>query len=319
MEATKRTVTRPRVAPPTSGSRALAATAHHPARALISLSLATLLLGCQTNQPSRPPAAVSDDPRAAAAASESLCALCDKPIPPGAEVLLLAADAPPVPYRCIHCALTAQAAAAPATTVRARAPLTNTEITIRRERDGWSVAPSTAVFLSLPEEGGECMDRHRVFADRAEYDRYLVAHPELPRGTAVPYTIDQLADLLASGLPVDGIRPDAPVQLLIVGMVTHLPFQTSVLPAIEGALADAGEEVGARFVDATRTEGQAILAAHAVHEHLPVVMFLNGSSRARVNGREIDLRGFPGATWSREDLAAVLRAEVARTKPARRD
>lgn len=176
-------------------------------RPLPALLIAALLLGCQTDSVPRAPEAPTDEPRAAAAPSEVLCPLCEKPIPPGHEVLLFAAGTAPVPYRCIHCALTVQAAATPPNTVRALSSLSNTEITIRREPDGWTVMPSTAVFLILPEEGGECMDRHRVFADRDEYDRYLTAHPELPAATAVPFTIHQLARLLAAGLPVQGNPP----------------------------------------------------------------------------------------------------------------
>ena len=238
---------------------------------------------------------------------EALCLLCEKPITEGKEVFLVKADGQSQPYRCIHCALTAQAAAPPPSTITVHAPLSQIAITIRRGEKGWSVNPATAVFLSLPEEGGECVDRHCAFPDQDEYLRYLDSHHELSRAAAVPYTIDQLADLLASGLPTGGIRPDAPVQLLVVGMLTHLPFKQSVLPAIEGALSDVGDSVGAQFVDATRPEGKAILSAHGIHEHLPVVMFLNGSSRADWEGREVELRGFPGKSWSREALAAVLR------------
>lgn len=258
------------------------------------------LVSCQADTQGRRPA---DAPEG----KVSMCALCEKPVPAGQEVLLVTADGASTPYRCIHCALTAQGAAPPPTSVRVRSPLANAEVLVRRTETGWSVVPASAVFLSLPESEGECMDRHRAFPDADEFRRYLDAHPELPRAAAVPWTIDRLADLLASGLPAGGIRPDAPVQLLVVGMVTHLPFKESVLPAIEGALADAGELAGVRFVDATRDEGKAILAAHGVHEHLPVVMFLNGTSRARANGRDVDLRGFPGKTWTREDLADVLR------------
>ncbi len=249
----------------------------------------------------------------------ALCILCEKPIPEGKEVMLVMADGQSQPYRCIHCALTAQAAAPPPSTITVHAPLSNTAITIRRGESGWSVSPATTVFLSLPEEQGECMDRHCAFPDQDEYLRYLDFHFELSRAAAVPYTIDQLADLLASGLPTGGIRPDAPVQLLVVGMLTHLPFKQSVLPAIEGALSDVGNPVGAQFVDATRPEGMAILSARGIHEHLPVVMFLNGSSRADWDGRQVDLRGFPGKGWTREALAAVLRHEVARSQPSRNE
>ncbi|RMG07671.1 MAG: hypothetical protein D6731_23295 [Planctomycetota bacterium] len=274
---------------------------------LALLGVVCLLVSCRSGAPERAPGPSSNGPGAAAVGSEALCALCEKPIPAGKEVLLVAANGESQPYRCVHCALTAQAATSPPSTVTLRSPLSNTEITIRRGKNGWSVAPSTAVFLSLPEAGGECVDRHRAFPDRDEYRRYLSAHPELPTAKAVPYSIDRIAELLAAGLPATGIRPNAPVQLLVVGMLTHLPFKESVQPVLEEALKAAGPRVGARFVDATRPEGRALLSAHGIRAHLPVVLFLHGSSRVRVEGREVDFRGFPGGSWTREDLVAALR------------
>ena len=246
-----------------------------------------------------------------AAGAVVLCELCAKPIPEGEGALLSESASKARPFRCVHCALTAQAEGSSPSTVTVRSPISKTEVSIRRGLDGWTVFPETAVFLSLPEEAGECLDRHRAFPDQSEYRRYLAERPELPAKIAVPYTIDRLAELLVSGLPAGGVRPEAPVQLLVVGMLTHLPFKQSILPEIEGALGALGDAVGARFVDATQPEGKAILSAHGVTEHLPVVMFLNGTSLNTVQGREVDLRGFPGATWSREDLESVLRQAVA--------
>jgi hypothetical protein len=271
----------------------------------VGLTLLLLLGPSQATESYDPP--VAGDPTDSPAPAERSCALCEKPIAPGEEVFLDTDEAGSTAYRCVHCALTAQAATEQPSSIRTRSPLSDAPITIRHDLDGWSVTPASTVFLSLPEEGGECMDRHRAFSGPDEYEHYLEAHPELSADTAVPYRIEQIAELLAAGLPPDGIRPDAPVQLLVVGMVSHLPFRESVLPAIEGALADVGDRVGARFVDATRPEGRALLSVYGIDEHLPVVMFLDGSSRAEVDGTPIDLRGFPGSSWTREGLAAVLR------------
>lgn len=152
---------------------------------------AAALAACQAAEP--PPAPAS-----------SVCAMCQKPIPAGDEVWLTAGESKPKPYRCIHCALTAQSQAPVPCTVEARTPISQTTITIHHDAAGWHASPSTAVFLSLPEMQGECVDRHRPFADEAEFRRYLAEHPELPAAGAVPYTIAQLAELLASGRPGDG-------------------------------------------------------------------------------------------------------------------
>lgn len=285
-------------------------------RMVLVVGLAAAMSSCRSPAPNAP--VPTDAAGTRASVPVQLCALCRKPIPPGEEAVLVSADGKSEAFRCVHCALTAQAATPPPSRIHVRSPLSRTEITIERSSTGWRVSPSAAVFLSLPEKGGECMERHRAFPDREEYAKYLAAHPELPRDEAIPYTIGDLARLLMAGLPANGVRPDAPVQLLVVGMLTHLPFKEGVLPAIEGALDDAGSRVGARFVDATRPEGKAILAAHGIHEHLPVVMFLEGSSRATLAGRDVDLRGFPGSTWTREDLAALLRRAAAQvTEPSR--
>lgn len=188
---------------------------------MLAFGVATALLSCRQE---------TSDPRA-----EALCVLCEKPIPEGKDVIPVTADGQSQPYCCIHCALTAPAAAPPPSTVTVHAPLSNTAITIRRGETGWSVNPA-----------------------------------------AVPNTI-------------------------------------------EGALSDAGNSVGARFVDASRPEGKAILSAHGIHQHLPVVMFLDGSSRLDWEGRNVELRGFPGKGWSREALAAVLRQEAARTQRSKKE
>ena len=253
------------------------------------------------------PACRSDSSPQAASHEVQLCSLCNKPIRPGEEVVLVDGNGNRSAFRCVHCALTAQAAAAPPSAIATHSPLSKTAVTIRRDTEGWSITPVSAVILSLPEEAGECVDRHRVFPDRNEFQRYMDAHPELPRDDAVPYTIDRLAHLLATGLPQDGIRPHAPVQLLVVGMLTHLPFKEDVLPVIEAALEDVGDTAGARFVDATRPEGKAILSAHGIHEHSPVFMFLNDDTHVTLASRTIDLRGFPGKTWTHKDLVAALR------------
>jgi len=155
------------------------------------LVVASFLLSCASGPPDRTDTATSDAVAAPEPQVGALCKLCAKPIPAGKEVFLVTKNAAPEPYRCVHCALTAQAAAPPPSVIRVRSPLTDTEITIRRDAEGWSVTPPTAVFLSLPEADGECMDRHRAFPDRDEYQRYLAAHPELPSADAVPYTIDR--------------------------------------------------------------------------------------------------------------------------------
>ncbi len=247
----------------------------------------------------------SDGPRA------HDCRLCEKPIPPGKEVPLLTSTGSVEFYRCIHCAMTAQAAAAGRSTIKARSLVSGTEILVEVNKGRWSVEPPTAVFLALPEEEGECMERHQAFVDASEYRHYLEQNSHLPAERAQAYTIDELSEILVAGLPRTGIPSDAEVELLVVGMITHLPFKQSVLPEIEAALSELGDSVDVRWVDANEPAGRAILQSHGITEHLPVVMFVDGQTRFDADGRSVILSGFPGANWSREELAGVLERAVA--------
>ena len=66
---------------------------------------------------------------------------------------------------------------------------------LRRKASAWSAEPSTAVFMILPEEGGECLDRHQSFADEAELRRSVAGRD------VKAYTIGQVAEMLAAGRP----------------------------------------------------------------------------------------------------------------------
>jgi len=280
-------------------------------------ALAGILLfmpgGCQAPDETKTAAATSLPPAAVATSKPqpaANCPLCQKPIPRGHEVWLAREGSKPVAYRCVHCALTVQAASLEPSTIITSSPISGSKVTIQRTVAGFTIEPATAVFLSVPEEGGECMNRHKVFKNAGEYQQYLEQHPDLPRAKAHPYTINDLAAILAQGLPASGIRPQAPVQLLVVGMLNHLPFKEEVLPAIKGALGDAGREAGARFVDALAPQGKALLQAHGIHQHLPVIMFLKGQSHFLLGKQSVDLRGFPGRSWTRAKLALLLRRAI---------
>ncbi|HED64518.1 MAG TPA: hypothetical protein ENJ09_03075 [Planctomycetes bacterium] len=277
----------------------------HTPHALV-LTLLLLVAGCRTASPS------STSPQSA----HPTCALCDKPIPDGKAVTLVLGDTTSF-YRCPHCALTAQAGLRERSVLHARSGVDGREIEVTHDGAAWEVEPRTAVFLSLPETAGECLQRHKAFTDEDEYERYLSDHPEFGALGPKPYTIDEIARVLAAGLPEDGstrvaAAPDAP-HVLVVGMVTHLPFKTDVLPAIEEATAPLAGRIHLQFVDATGAPGKAILGAHGIHEHLPVVIFVDDRSQFEVAGHSVDFRGFPGEeSWTAADLSAVLHAELER-------
>ena len=241
---------------------------------------------------------------------EYSCRLCDKPIPSGKEIPRRTADDTLEHYRCIHCAITAQAAEGGAAEIATRSGVDGTPILIKIDADGWHVQPEGAVFLALPEEDGECMERHQAFVDRSEFDRYLDRKAGLPAAEAEAFSIDDLTELLVAGLPRDRASDNATVELLIVGMVSHLPFKQSVQPEIEQALEPVADRVVVRWVDATGPAGRAILESHGIEEHLPVVMWVDGERRFETDGVTIDLSGFPGERWSAERLLAILQGKI---------
>lgn len=97
--------------------------------------------------------------------------------------------------RCIHCAFTAAERAAGDLEIRTRSGGAGAAVVLRRKASAWSAEPSTAVFMILPEEGGECLDRHQSFADEAEL-RGSTAGRDVKA-----YTIGQVAEMLAAGRP----------------------------------------------------------------------------------------------------------------------
>jgi hypothetical protein len=130
------------------------------------------------------------------------CGMCEKAIDPGQSVRLRVDAAPTQHFRCINCALTTATNSAGAIEIATAAPESGTHITLRRSaRGAWSTTPANAVFLSLPEADGECIDRHRVFPNTTEFDAWLSAHPALPADEATPFRIGELPTLLNAGLP----------------------------------------------------------------------------------------------------------------------
>ncbi len=254
-------------------------------------------------------------PREQAPPSEArVCALCKKPIPAGHEVTLQQEGVTTF-YRCPHCALTAQASLPGRSVLHAESAVNGSAIQVVHDGDTWNVEPVSAVFLSLPEAAGECLERHKAFTDEEEFTAYLGEHPRFQELHPRPYGIEEVASILAAGLPRDDVSADLPPtapHVLVVGMLTHLPFKTDVLPAIEAAIDPLRSQLHVQFVDASTAPGKAILAAHGIHEHLPVVIFVNDRQDFERDGRTIRFRGFPGAdSWSSSDLESALHAALA--------
>ncbi len=143
---------------------------------------------------------VATKPSLVVSHKKELCELCKKPLVADKEVLVRE-DGRRHLYRCVHCALTAMKNMQVASAA-AKSGLEKREITITKKADQWSVEPVSAVFLILPEAGKECVDRHKVFTNEAEFTNYLNSQPRLKALSPKKYTLSHLEEMIPAGQPV---------------------------------------------------------------------------------------------------------------------
>jgi len=134
-------------------------------------------------------------------ANATLCSLCQKPITVDTAVKVAIGTAAPKAYRCIHCALTAVREEPADLIISARTRTSGTEVRLRRSHGAWTADPPTTVFLILPERANECLDLHQPFTDRAAFDAYLAAHPDIAAQHPRAFRIDEYEALLKAGSP----------------------------------------------------------------------------------------------------------------------
>ena len=119
-------------------------------------------------------------------AKPELCPMCHKPVADGPEVRVVRSGEaePGARYRCFLCPIMEGKTGA-AWRMRAVSGVDGRWVTVRVDGKIVVTEPATAVVLALPvEEGAECLDVHRVFADEDEFLRYVHAHPELREARA---------------------------------------------------------------------------------------------------------------------------------------
>ncbi len=82
--------------------------------------------------------------------------------------------------RCVQCALHAVRRWRPdRVLLRTRCAATQCWVTLVGANGRWRAEPSSACLLLAPEVGGECLQRHLVFASPAAARQFLARHPAL--------------------------------------------------------------------------------------------------------------------------------------------
>lgn len=120
-----------------------------------------------------------------------------------------------------------------------------------------------------------------------------------------------MAVLLLLSFPPTG-RSASPVEVDILYM-NHGPLRPTV-EQIRQILSDYGDKVNSSWYDFESKEGEKFMAQKGIRQHIPLVIWLNGKSTVPVEGRDVQLMGFPSGSgpapfqgkWTMADLRKAL-------------
>ena len=106
--------------------------------------------------------------------------------------------------------------------------------------------------------------------------------------------------------------PAPPVSVEILYM-NHGPL-LSTLKGIRELCNGYDKAVTVSWYDFESPEGEKFMAKKDVHQHLPLVIWIDGKSTVNVNGKEVQFVGFPTGSgppsfqgkWTLEDLRGAL-------------
>jgi hypothetical protein len=124
-------------------------------------------------------------------------------------------------------------------------------------------------------------------------------------------TTAAMAALLLLSFPLTG-RSASPVAADILYM-NHGPLRPTV-EQIRQILSDYGDKVNSSWYDFESKEGEKFMAQKGIRQHIPLVIWLNGKSTVPVEGRDVQLMGFPSGSgpapfqgkWTMADLRKAL-------------
>ena len=106
--------------------------------------------------------------------------------------------------------------------------------------------------------------------------------------------------------------PASPVSVEILYM-NHGPL-LSTLKGIRELCNGYGKAVTVSWYDFESPEGEKFMAKKGVHQHVPLVIWIDGKETIKVNGKEIQFVGFPTGSgppsfqgkWTPDDLRGAL-------------
>ena len=95
--------------------------------------------------------------------------------------------------------------------------------------------------------------------------------------------------------------------------MNHGPLR-STIEQIKEALSQCGDKVSASWYDFESPEGEQFMAKKGIKQHVPLMIWVDGSTLAKVGQNEVKFVGFPSGAgpwmyqgkWTVEDLKAAL-------------
>ena len=120
-----------------------------------------------------------------------------------------------------------------------------------------------------------------------------------------------VAVLVLLSFPITG-RSASPVMVDILYM-NHGPLRPTV-EQIKQILLGYGDKVSSSWHDFESKEGERFMAQKGLKQHIPLVIWVNGKSAVSVEGKDVQLMGFPSGSgpaafqgkWTMEDLRKAL-------------
>jgi len=119
------------------------------------------------------------------------------------------------------------------------------------------------------------------------------------------------AALVLLSSPITG-RSASPVVVDVLYM-NHGPLRPTV-EQIKQVLSGYGEKVSSSWYDFESKEGEKFMAQKGIRQHIPLVIWVNGKPTVSVEGKDVQLMGFPSGSgpapfqgkWTMEDLRKAL-------------
>ena len=115
---------------------------------------------------------------------------------------------------------------------------------------------------------------------------------------------------LCAGLNAHAAAKPTQVEVLYMN---HGPLQSS-LRQIRDVFSRYGDKLMVSWYDFDSKEGEKFMAKKGINQHVPLIIWLDGTYSVKVGEREIKLTGFPSGSgpaffqgkWNMDDLKAAL-------------